>query len=213
MAEPDRITLLCTATLSGDLDRFARLGTLLHRARRAAAGPVFALDLGGSGAAEDWLCRVTEGRAPFVVLDAMGYDLAVTGGPEGSVLSPASLARLRETVTMTLLPWQTSARLARGDVVFEVIAGDAAAERRMPSVRLDRRIPGGPEPGMPLSVIGDVPQGSLLRVVVVWPAWQVHTVDRLDIAAASPDPVVGAAIEFVVSEARAYVQRQPKAGS
>ncbi len=209
MAEPDHITLLCTATLNGNLGRFARLGTLLQRERWAAAGPVFVLDLGGSGAEEAWVCRATEGRAPFVVLDAMGYDLAVTGGPGGSVLSSASVVQLRETVTMTLLPWHASARLAHGGAAFDVIAGDSVAdEGPVRSVRLDRRVHGQPASGDVLSVIGDVPQDLLLRVVVSWPEWRVKVVDWLGSAAAPPDPVVGATIEFVVSEARAYARRQ-----
>ncbi|WP_119072402.1 hypothetical protein [Aggregatilinea lenta] len=206
MAEPERLTLLCTADLQGDLDRLARVGTLIHQQRRAATGPVFVLDLGGNGSPDGWLWQTTEGRAPFVVLDAMGYDLAVAGGPEGSALSPEALAQLRESVTMTLLPWHTRARLERGSVAFEVGAGPVAGGNG-PFAALERYVQADPAPGARLNTIGD-PSNALLRIVVTWPAWQVHAVMRLDIAAAPPDPVVGAAIEFVVSEARAYTQRQ-----
>lgn len=206
MPEPDRILLLCTAHLQADFDRFARLGTLLRRERQAAAGaPVFVLDLGDSGADGVWLCQATEGRAPFVVLDAVGYDLAVTGKLEGNDLTPEALEMLRDTVAMTLLPWQASARLARGDVAFEVTTGGG---ERSPFVRLDLDRATVPEQGSPLSEIGDVPPRSLLRLVVAWPEWQVRDVALLDIDAAAPDPVVQAAIDFVMSEARAYAQRK-----
>ncbi|MEW6578797.1 MAG: hypothetical protein AB1435_06335, partial [Chloroflexota bacterium] len=90
----ETVTFLATAHLSGELRLLPRLFTLIHRERRSAQGPVVLLDLGDTCAVEAWVCRATLGRAPFLVLDSMGYDGAVIGGPEQVPIPPSSLRLL-----------------------------------------------------------------------------------------------------------------------
>ena len=73
------MTLLYTAHLAGEIALLPRLFTLIGQERRAAAGPVILLDMGDTCAVESWVCRATQGRAPFLVLDSMGYDAALIG--------------------------------------------------------------------------------------------------------------------------------------
>ena len=94
MAEFEHVTLLYTANLQGELTLLPRLFTLIQQERRAATGPTLLLDLGDSCALSAWVCQATHGRAPFLVLDSMGYDAALIGGPERVPIPPSALRRL-----------------------------------------------------------------------------------------------------------------------
>ncbi len=93
-AGPTRLTLLYTANLRGDVALLPRLFSLIRREQRAADAPALLIDLGDTCAVESWLCRATMGRAPVLVLDSMGYDGVVIGGPERAPIPPSALRRL-----------------------------------------------------------------------------------------------------------------------
>lgn len=209
LAESSNVTLLCTANLAGDLDLLARLGTLLARERSRADGPVCVLDLGGSCADEAWICRATGGRAVLIVLDAMGYDLALVGGPDEPGLSPGELASLRGTVSMALLPWAATLPVRKGRIAFGVTAGAENVPAEMPALAIAPRVPVLPQRGDTTITIGEIAKGTVLRLTMAWPDWIVIEAERLDVPPTlPPDPVLSATIAFVVDEARAFAQRQ-----
>ncbi len=204
MADVSTVTLLYTAHLHGSLELLPPLFTLIQQARRTASGPVFLLDLGDTCAAEAWICRATYGRAPFLVLDGMGYDAAVIGGPERVPIPPPSLRRLAGQMIMPLLIWNRSLRLARRGISITVAAGEASLPDGGPGLRIDRapdRVAVGGASGI---ILGDVPQNHLARVDLNYPAWTVASVQLLPVTPAiPPDPTVAALVEFVQGEARA----------
>ena len=73
MSDSQTVTIFTTANLRGAIDVLPRLASLILRGR-AAQGITLLLDLGDTCSAESWVCRVTQGRAPFLLLDAIGYD-------------------------------------------------------------------------------------------------------------------------------------------
>lgn len=208
MTDIATVTLLYTANLAGDLRLLPRLFTLIQRERRAAEGPVFLLDLGDTCALESWICRATQGRAPLIVLDAMGYDIALVGGPEQVSIPVDSLRRLLDTVIMPVMPWGRATSLTRRGIQVGVASGEAALPPDYPGIRVDRVSDALPPRGQPGVTLGDVPGGCLARVTMGWPEWTAHESDLLILPPDLPaDPTIGAVVDFVESEARFYVQQ------
>lgn len=203
------ITLLYTANLAGDLGLLPRLFSLIQRERRTAAGPVFLLDLGDSCALEAWICRATQGRAPLIVLDGMGYDVALVGGPERVPIPLISLQQLSGRIMMGVVPWNRVYDLARQGVTFRVVAGHGPVPPGPPVVWVDRSHDSLPSVGDDVVTLGDVEQGGLARVDIAWPDWRVQETSILTLRASVPaDPTISALVEFVQDEARHYMQQQ-----
>lgn len=81
----DKLTILYTAKIRGDLTLLPRLYTFLQKLKAEAQHPVLLLDLGESCVDDVWHCAATGGRSTLVVLDGMGYHAAnVTGFLEAS---------------------------------------------------------------------------------------------------------------------------------
>jgi hypothetical protein len=201
------VTLLVTANLKGDLVLLPRLFTLIQRERRAAHGPVFLLDLGDTCALEAWVCRATQGRAPLIVLDGMGYDAALLGGPEGISIPVPSLQQLLGTVMMRFVVWGRVATLTKRGITLALASGDAVLPADHPGIRVDRSTGTLPASGEPGVTLGDVAQGSIARVEMVWPEWTVQEARLVSVQSDTPpDPTIGAIVEFVENEARHYAQ-------
>jgi 2',3'-cyclic-nucleotide 2'-phosphodiesterase (5'-nucleotidase family) len=209
LAEFSTVTLLYTARLHGNLGLLPSLFTLIQRERRSAQGPVFLLDLGDTCSSESWICRATYGRAPFLVLDGMGYDAAVIGGPERVPIPPPSLRRLVGQMIMPLLIWNRMLRLTRRGITIAVAAGNAPLPDGEPGIRIARVSSPLATEGDTGIILGDVPQGHLARVDINWPAWTVEGVRLLDVSPEiPPDPTVAALVEFVEDEAQSYGDQQ-----
>jgi hypothetical protein len=208
-SEPETITFLATAHLSGELALLPRLFTLIRRERSAARGPTVLFDLGDTCAVEVWVCRATMGRAPFLVLDSMGYDGAVIGGPEQAPIPPSSLRLLAGQLLMPVIIWGRPRTLANGGVTFTVAAGNPVALPEPPVLVIDRSTRALPLPGSSPPVLGDVAQGCLQCVDVAWPAWTVREARLLAVDDDTPaDPTIAAVVALVEEEARQFAQSQ-----
>ncbi|GAB4414471.1 MAG: hypothetical protein Kow00106_09590 [Anaerolineae bacterium] len=205
---PTTITFLATAHIAGELNLLPRLFTLIRQERQKAAGPVVLLDLGDTCAAEAWICRATWGRAPFLVLDSMGYDAAIIGGPEATPIPPVSLRLLVDQILMSIIVWNRPRTLSKGGITFTVAPGTPNVPPAPPVLVVDRAAPMPPEAGAP-PIVGDVPQGCLARVEVAWPQWTVRDAYLLTVdTVTSPDPTIAAVVGLVEHEARQFAQQQ-----
>lgn len=144
-----------------------------------------------------------------MILDGMGYDAAVIGGPERVPIPPASLARLRDRLVMPLIEWDTTRELSKRDVRLAVAAGDAALPPGTSGFRVDRSKTGLSLAHAGEPVVGDVRGGVVGRVVMAWPAWTVESADVLELPDDTPpDPTIAAIMELVEHEARLFAQQQ-----
>jgi len=206
MTEPT-VTVLCTANLRGDLALLPRLHTLIQAQRRTSAGPVFLLDLGDTCAAEAWVCRATRGRAPFLVLDAMGYDAAIIGGPEAAPIPPAALRPLLDRIGLRLVVWNRAVTLRKREISLTVAPGQAESPAA-PTLFVDRSTSALPAVGARRVTLGDAPRSVLARVDLTWPDWIVQSAVHLPLEPATPaDPVIAAVVELVEQEARLYAEQ------
>jgi hypothetical protein len=202
------VTLLYTANLAGDLALLPRLFTLIRQERRAANSPVFLLDLGDTCSVDSWICRATQGRAPLIVLDGMGYDAALIGGPEQIPIPPASLQYLLETLVMPVIEWNSAAYITKRGVTLAVASGTALLPTDHPGIWIDRLVQALPENNSPSLILGDVAKGCLARVDLAWPAWTIQASRLLQLPPdLPPDPTIAAAVDFVTNEARSYAQQ------
>ena len=198
------ITLLYTAHIEGKLELLPRLFTLIKRQREQAAGPVLLFDLGDTCAAGSWVCRATLGRAPLLVLDSMGYDLALVGAGEHTPIPPDSLRTALGSLGMRVALWGRPRELQRHDRFFDIITGPLQPTAEKPALVINRDAPTLPAVGTSPPILGDVPQGHLACVQVDGPDWKVQAAELIALADDTPrDGTIAAVVEFVESEARA----------
>lgn len=205
------VTLLYTANLRGDLHLLPRLFTLIQTQKQTANGPVFLLDVGDTCALDSWVCQATQGRAPFLVLDSMGYDAAIIGGPEQVPIPPSSLRRLAADMIMPVVIWDRSKTVQKKGVSFTLAPGNATVAENGPVLGADRSSETLPEPGETVPVLGDVAPGCVARIELSWPEWRVIAAEVVSLDDTTPaDPTVTAVVELVEAEARLYTHGQGK---
>jgi hypothetical protein len=209
LTDSSTVTLLYTANLRGDLALLPRLFTLIQHERRASGGPVLLLDLGDTCSVESWVCRATQGRAPFLVLDGMGYDAVLIGGPERVPIPPPSLRVLAANMVMAVVVWNRARSLTKRGITLTIAPGNAPPPDTSPAIRVDRSTHALPEAHDPVVTLGDVAHGHLARVDLAWPEWTVQSARLLAVSPDVPaDPTIAALVEFVESEARDYAHHQ-----
>lgn len=121
------LTILHTANLQARFDQMTRLGTLIQRERAAANAEqrqVLLLDAGGSSTKDIWQSDVTQGRANYLLLEALGYDATLLSEADWQ-WGAANLKRLVEAVYFPVLAanlhqadTQTLPEGVRGYVIF-----------------------------------------------------------------------------------------------
>jgi len=206
---PPTLTFLATANVRGALHLLPHLFTLIQQEKRESGGLCVLLDLGDTCAAAEWVCQDTQGRAPFLVLDSMGYDGAIIGGPEKAPIPIASLHRLVSQMVMPLYVWNRAKSITKRGVTFTLFPGKPATELEQPVLSIDRSMTTLPDAGAHPPVLPDVEQGVLLRVDVAWPEWTVRNARIVPVTRDTPpDPTISAVVELVESEARFYAQQR-----
>jgi 5'-nucleotidase len=101
-----RLTLLHFNDLHGRLEQLPRLFHLAQRERaesQAQGGQVLLLDGGDSSDRRRWECEVTQGRANYSLLEAMGVQAGVPGNGETLNWGQPALARMVASVGFPLL--------------------------------------------------------------------------------------------------------------
>ncbi len=213
LAEFSTVTLLYTANIKGNLHLLPRLFTLIQQQHRAAKGPVFLFDVGDTCARESWVCQATHGRAPFLVLDSMGYDGAIIGGGEEVPIPPSALRQLAGDMLMKAIIWDRAKPVTRHGITLTVAPGRAEVpDDAGPVIRVDRTSSALPTPGDSPPVLRDVTQGAIVAITMTWPAWTVAAAQVFTISERTPvDPTIAAVVELVESEARHTLHGQGEA--
>lgn len=203
----NRLRILYTAGIRGELDVLPRLYTFITGLRRDTAGRVpdtreLLLDLGDSCAPAVWHCAVTQGRSALIVLDAMGYHAARAD------ITPEARDRLRANLLSLAVvdeahPWHNGEVVVLPSPQGEGL--NTASLQIMlvpaPATRLEGRT-------LRLQGVGGRQVGEVELDLSEPPILRHHTIHDLP-DATLPDPTITATVDFVLDEAR---QLQRKAG-
>jgi hypothetical protein len=187
-----QIDVLVTANIQGNLDSLPRLYTALRRIKDSAPGTVLLMDVGRAWSANSWICQMTENRAPYIALDAMGYDAAFVDG-----LSPTEFDKVNAQVQTQLVVSGVQFNFVLDAVGLSFVPDESASEATMQSARVRLPMPSqGTIHHLRLDVIGQT-------------IAQQHTIP-ID-ATILPDPTIAGAVDFIVSEARYYQKKREAA--
>jgi 2',3'-cyclic-nucleotide 2'-phosphodiesterase (5'-nucleotidase family) len=206
------LTILHTNDIHGKLDQMPRLATLINRERaqaRAAGHAVLVVDAGDSTERKEWESEVTQGRANYVLLDAMGCQAAALGNNEGrwgpevltkliaAVHFPTLAANLRRMDSDDLPAGLKTHTLFQFDDLTVAVAGVTAEDKP----KLFQRLACRPLPAvevLPALVPRLRAEGAHLVILLShlglgWPAWPGDPMYDLQVAAAVPgiDVIVG----------------------
>ena len=210
--KPNPINILFTANLQGNFALMPYLATALRMARvqSSAESPymTLVLDLGGAWSADSWLCQATENRAPYLILDAMGYTVVRADG-----LDVGGILGLRPSVQVKLLDDSVAFSWRK-----ENLSVNIGRPAQAPAIRwaLETEEPPSPEAWYHHAE-GEIllypPTDYVGKLVVEYPSLTVRASERLPIRANRPDPSILEMVKFVEQEARAYQERQSKGDS
>lgn len=207
-----KLNILFTANLQGNFGVLPYLATTLRIARMQSSAeisrPTLVLDLGGAWSAENWLCRATENRAPYLILDAMGYTVARADG-----LDVGGILGLRPSVQVVLLDDSVAFKWRKDDITLNI-----GRPAQTPAVRwaLANEKPTLPEQWYAENegqILLYPPPDYVGKLVIEYPSLTIIESEQLPIRANRPDPSILEMVKFVEQEARAYQERQSKGNS
>ncbi len=198
-----RLHILYTAYLRANFDLMPRVFTLIQQVRRRfTPEATLLLDLGNAWSAESWVCQVTNNRAPYLILDAMGYNVVRADG-----LSAEGIMGLQEATQVRLIGEQGYERWAKGEMVVNI-----GSNIKVPGIDWAATATMGSETEMAVVASGRLiltPLAATLGYVVVhWPDLTIIEGRRFAFNfKGRPDPTIISAIEFVEREAQYYAQK------
>jgi hypothetical protein len=201
-----RLIVLFSAHLRADFDLLPRVSSTIQQIRATvpqARSPILLLDLGNAWAADSWACQVTGNRAPYLILDAMGYTAAHADGLDGS-----GIVGLQEVVQVRLLDDHRAYRWQRRNLTLNIGPTGEAPCVTWPL--------GQPFPSNAALYVAEhgrltlFPQAGALGIVEVeWPQMQVVQATTIPFdRAIRPDPSIAACVGFVEREARFYAEKK-----
>ena len=206
MGAPLKLALLYTANIAGDLALLPRLYTFLQRLIPSCAPKTLLLDLGGSCSASVWHCRATAGRSTLIALDGMGYHAANVRG----TLDAENRDLLAAQVTLALVdrerhwPHPLSPR-AEQELVVALSPTDRPAALQIllepaASTRLDDNV-------LRLQTLRAGQVGQVTIDFQAEPRIAAACIQAMP-SNTPANPSIAGAVDFVLSEARLYQQKQ-----
>lgn len=199
------LIVLFTANLRANFELMPHVSAMIQRMRSALLAenprPILLIDLGGAWEAGSWECQVTENRAPYLVLDAMGYAAVYADG-----LADEDRWGMQETVELRLMDNTHPSSWKWRDRVVN-LGPNAAA----PAVTW--ALNNSPDDGAIATTIDGClmlypPSGALGFVEAAWPSLEIVQAKTIPFSwDIRPDPSIVACVEFVQREAKAYAER------
>lgn len=193
--------IVYTAQLAADFDLMPRVFSIVQHIRRSLSSPVLLLDLGGACSSDSSLCQWTENRAPYLILDAMGYHVARADGlTVSAILGLQPMVQVRLVDDSVVVQWQQRELTVnvgpKGQapcVAWTTESGEHLFEA---------------EPGrLTLAPVA----GAVSHIQVSWPDLSVIEARRIPFDdAIRADPTIVAAVEFVKQEARSYARKKQR---
>lgn len=199
------LVVLFTANLRANFELMPHVSTMIQRMRSALLAenphPILLLDLGGAWDAASWECQVTENRAPYLVLDAMGYAAVYADG-----LRDEDIRGMQETVELRLMDNTRPASWKWRDMLVNL-----GPNAPLPCVTWaidDSAADGAIATGIEGCLMLYPQLGALGFVEAAWPSLKIVQAKTIPFSwDIRPDPSIVACVEFVQREAKAYAER------
>jgi hypothetical protein len=206
-AKPQQLIILFTSGFQSNFDLMPRVFTTIQQIRGQFSDPphpILLLDIGGVHSADSWICQATENRAPYLILDAMGYAVSRADG-----LDVGGIIGLQEVVQMKLMddsivyPWRWR------DIIINV-----GSKGDVPCVTWATNFPSPPPDEIYTHELDGhlrlhSVDGAIGMIRADLPTLTVLESKRIAFSStARPDPTIVAAIEFVEREAHQYAQKR-----
>lgn len=205
------VHLIYTANLRADFERMPRIFTTIQNMRQGfgtAPHPFLLMDIGGAWSNNVWESRVTEHRAPYLLLDAMGYHVARADGLDlGAIMGLQTVVQTRLIDDTVLFHWQWR------DI--QIAVGAQAKLKDKPSIGWSMK---EQSPSSSDTVFYETNGQKLIifplnehfgYLEIEWPSMMVRSAKQIAFDDhAKPDPTVMATIEYVQSEAQFYDRKQ-----
>lgn len=181
---------MVSAHTQTDTDYLPRLFNVIRASKQDITTPVFLIDTGQACDDDHWLCQATENRAPYFILDAMGYNAAFADGLRGDAWQQA-----QPHMQLRLIPAGATAVLTYQDSLRFRVRADAESDQPI----IDGNVLVLPLPQKNTLLCVEITTAPM-KIVKTW----VKMVDDNTL----PNPTIVGAIEFVDAEARYYLKRR-----
>jgi len=185
------VEIIVTASIQGDLEYMPRLFTAIRELKTSLPHKALLIDTGQSASDESPICIMTENRAPYIVMDAMGYHFAFDDS-----MSLDNRERVQPDVQLRLIDSREEAIVMLG--AFQLLV------KCDPSAPIDQaRIENG------ILILPQPQKNTILHLTLA--------VDTMRITQTSitmvnddtlPDSTIAGTIEFVIGEARYYQKKR-----
>ncbi len=198
-----QLTIIYTAHLAADFALMPYVFSIIQDIRNTQVShPMLLLDVGGATSSESWICQVTENRAPYLVLDAMGYHVVRADG-----LSVNGILGLQPSVQTRLVDDSVVYRWRRGEMQVNVGARAQAPGVAWLFEEADAQFFAVEQGQLMLFPI----RGAVGWIQVRWPEFSIIDARRISFdSARRPDPTIVSAIEFVEREAQSYAHKKQR---
>ena len=200
----NKLTILYTQHIRGDLQLLPRLYTFLQMLKSQADGLTLLLDLGDSCVQDVWHCQVTGGRSTLMVMDSMGYQVA---NVEGLLNMPQRL-KIQDIVAMGLVDrthhwqYQQTGIYAVYSPTEEVDTFQLCLKSADETILIDNQL---------YFASVESHQVGIVQVALEDTTPRILSTEILTIPTDSlPNPTISATVDFVEDEARYYAKNQPK---
>lgn len=181
------IYLFVTGHCEGDLGYLPRLHTALQQRITQLGSKAYRIDAGRAWSAASWICQATENRAPYIILDAMGFDIAFADG-----LRADGFEKLEDQLMMRLADPNQLAQLETPIAELLLRVDESSVQAQISDGVLS----------LPIPAFGQILQLGFVGATIQ--QQDILTVEPSTL----PDATIAGTIEFVMSEARYYQKNQ-----
>jgi hypothetical protein len=204
-AKQQELIILFTSGLQSDFDLMPRVFTTIQHVRGQFSDPprpILLIDIGGVHSSDSWICQSTENRAPYLILDAMGYAVSRADGLDvGGIIGLQDVVQMKLMDDSIVYPWRWR------DIIINI-----GSKGDVPCVSWNTHSPSTPaheiythesDGHLRLHRV----DGAVGMIRANLPTLAVLESRRIAFSSsARPDPTIVAAIEFVEREAHCSQQ-------
>ncbi|HLA45393.1 MAG TPA: hypothetical protein VJZ27_18230 [Aggregatilineales bacterium] len=184
------VEILVSARIQGDLEYMPRLFTAIRELKMTLPYKALLIDTGQSASADSPICVMTENRAPYIVMDAMGYHFAFDDS-----MTLDNRERVQAGVQLRLIDSRETAIVMLGRYQLHVECDPTKTDQ--PRIENNKLILPLPE------------KYTILHLTLAVDTMQIMQTSTTMVSEDPlPDSTIAGTVEFVIGEARYYQRKR-----